>query len=240
MQLNPEETTQLLYEALKAYDTEINDLLLSALGIAIKAWTGQNKAALMLESHGRQNDDIKLEVDRTIGWFTSMYPILLTTDDDLGSSILSTKEMLRQIPNHGCGYSVLKYSRNIPLLHDNLNISFNYLGHLNETTTSKQIFTLSSKSCGSDFALENQLPNSMVISGKTSQGCLSFSVFYQDIWTADAMEEFLACYKDALIQVTKHCLGQEQEAVRTNLDFGLNDMQLGEIANLNKLINNIQ
>lgn len=240
IELSEEETTQLLYEAPKAYDTEINDLLLSALSMAIKAWTGQDKTALMLESHGRQNDQIKLEIGRTVGWFTNMYPIILTADDALKTCIINTKEMLLQIPNHGCGYSVLRQCPDIGLSKTNLNISFNYLGNLNETTTGKQAFTLSSHSCGSDFAVDNQLPNSMVISGKTYQGSLSFTVYYQDTWTANAMRQFLAHYKDALIQVTRHCLGAEQENVRTNLDFELADMQLGEIANLNELINNIQ
>ena len=70
----------------------------------------------------------KFDISRTVGWFTSMYPVRLAVDDEIGSSIKCIKESLRQIPNNGIGYGALiGYDINqFP------KISFNYLGQFNK------------------------------------------------------------------------------------------------------------
>jgi non-ribosomal peptide synthetase component F len=71
-----EETSKLLKEAYRAYNTEIYDLLLAALGLAIKDWTSGGKILINLEGHGRENIIEDVDITRTIGWFTLMYPVV--------------------------------------------------------------------------------------------------------------------------------------------------------------------
>ena len=99
--LSEEETRSLLTEVHEAYHTEINDILLTALGLTLKEWTGEDRHFIHLEGHGREDILPAVNVSRTIGWFTSMYPVLLDLShaEDLSYQIKLLKEELRHIPN---------------------------------------------------------------------------------------------------------------------------------------------
>ena len=75
--LDVEETRTLLSELPAVYHTQINDLLLTALAQSLKAWTGERRVLVDLEGHGREALFEDLDVSRTVGWFTSLYPLLL-------------------------------------------------------------------------------------------------------------------------------------------------------------------
>ncbi|WP_235604088.1 condensation domain-containing protein, partial [Bacillus gaemokensis] len=100
VQWTASETEQLLKQANRAYNTEINDLLLTALGMAIHQWTGMEKIAVNLEGHGRESILSDLDITRTVGWFTSQYPVVLPIEagSDISHRIKDIKEGLRQIP----------------------------------------------------------------------------------------------------------------------------------------------
>uniref|UniRef100_UPI0021B523DC condensation domain-containing protein n=1 Tax=Paenibacillus xylanexedens TaxID=528191 RepID=UPI0021B523DC len=89
-----------------AYKTEMNDVLLAALGLAMQEWTGHETLAIHLEGHGREEVLDDVEVTRTVGWFTSIYPVVfdLKKAEGIGYWIKSFKEKLRRIPNKGVGY----------------------------------------------------------------------------------------------------------------------------------------
>nr|WP_054403824.1 non-ribosomal peptide synthetase [Paenibacillus solani] len=74
--LSETETKNLLTGTHHAYKTEINDVLLAALGLAIQEWTGHETLALHLEGHGREEVLDDVDVTRTVGWFTSIYPVV--------------------------------------------------------------------------------------------------------------------------------------------------------------------
>lgn len=80
---SPEETEQFLKEANRTYNTEVNDLLLTALGMAVHEWTGIERVGILLEGHGREPVVPELDITRTIGWFTSQYPVALEMDGEL-------------------------------------------------------------------------------------------------------------------------------------------------------------
>jgi len=109
--LSNEDTEKLLKNVNKAYNTEINDILLTALGLTIKEWTGEDKVLVNLEGHGREEIVEEIDVSRTVGWFTSVYPVILDMRKakDIAYEIKSVKENLRHIPNKGVGYGILKY-----------------------------------------------------------------------------------------------------------------------------------
>ena len=60
-----------------AYRTRIQDLLLTALVEALAPWTGERRAWLDLEGHGREERFADLDLSRTVGWFTTIYPVVL-------------------------------------------------------------------------------------------------------------------------------------------------------------------
>ncbi|EDN72185.1 non-ribosomal peptide synthetase [Beggiatoa sp. SS] len=75
-------TQALLNETSAAYNTQINDILLAALALTLKEWTGNTQCVIDLETHGRANLFKEIDLSRTVGWFTSIYPINLTLQVD--------------------------------------------------------------------------------------------------------------------------------------------------------------
>ena len=138
MTLDAERTRQLLQQAPAAYRTQVNDLLLTALARVLCRWSGQPSALVQLEGHGREALFDEIDLTRTVGWFTSAYPLRLTPLQveeaaGQGASIKAIKEQLRAVPHKGLGYGVLRYLADescrealaaLPLAP----VTFNYLG----------------------------------------------------------------------------------------------------------------
>ncbi len=104
-ELDEEDTVRLLRDGHRAYHTQVNDLLLTALGETLKTLTGEPSHWVTLEGHGREEIAADLDISRTMGWFTSLYPVKLTVEAaaGLGANIKQIKEGLRAIPNKGLG-----------------------------------------------------------------------------------------------------------------------------------------
>jgi non-ribosomal peptide synthase protein (TIGR01720 family) len=130
--LSAAETEALLREVPRAYQTQINNVLLTALAKAFSRWTGNPHLLINLVGHGRGYQIEEMDVSRTVGWFTSTFPVLLDVSGagDIETSLKNVKEQLQKIPHQGIGYGVLRY-----LTGENLfssipepEIQFNYLG----------------------------------------------------------------------------------------------------------------
>lgn len=99
--LDAEATRRLLQEAPAAYRTQVIDLLLTALARVVCNWSGHESLLLQLEGHGREELGGELDLSRTVGWFTSLYPVHLHPAVEPGAAIKSVKEQLRSIPDRG-------------------------------------------------------------------------------------------------------------------------------------------
>ncbi|CAF0728063.1 unnamed protein product [Adineta steineri] len=114
-----------IWDCPRAYGAHINVLLLTAVGYALKQITETRMNYVTLEGHGREDiDGGNVDISRTVGWFTTMYPVLLEIDDDLVSSIGNVKVHLMEVPNKGIGYGPIIGYKNQELPR----VSFNYLG----------------------------------------------------------------------------------------------------------------
>jgi len=208
-------TRALQQQSNQAYHTEINDLLLSALAIALSECSNECVSFVTLEGHGRENLDNDIDLSRTIGWFTSMYPIKLQASDNLSMLIKQTKEMLRGIPDKGLGFGALLYARALYADDESLdgrekirfsqpNISFNYLGVLNSLhETDGNSWQLTNVSSGLSMGRKNEDINLLTINGMIIDGVLQFN-FYGRL--ADAkMEKLVEGFKTALEKIVQHC-----------------------------------
>ncbi|HWF88403.1 MAG TPA: amino acid adenylation domain-containing protein, partial [Pyrinomonadaceae bacterium] len=79
--LNTEETRELLQALPVAYRTQINEVLLTALVRALTAWTRADSLLIDLEGHGREDILEGVDVSRTVGWFTTIFPVVLDCKD---------------------------------------------------------------------------------------------------------------------------------------------------------------
>ncbi|MBN0357508.1 hypothetical protein JTM63_33740, partial [Pseudomonas aeruginosa] len=131
--LEREWTRRLLQQAPAAYRTQINDLLLTALARVVCRWSGEAEVLVRLEGHGREDLFEDIDLSRTVGWFTSLYPVRLSPRQNLADSVKAIKEQLRAIPSRGIGYGLLRYlgsaeaRRTLETLPEG-EIVFNYLG----------------------------------------------------------------------------------------------------------------
>ena len=150
--LDEEHTQNMLQKARGAYEAEINDVLLSALLQAFTGWTGEPTVLVDLEGHGREELFENLDVSRTVGWFTSLYPVQLCLCEchEPGGILISVKEQLRRIPNHGIGYGIWRYLNKEAAVHEvpEPQVSFNYLGQFTHSIAANTGFELVSEDIG--------------------------------------------------------------------------------------------
>lgn len=132
-----------------SFHASISEVLLTGLALAYAQWrrqriAGTDSAVLIdIESHGRQAIRPHAELDRTVGWFTSVHPVRLEPGSiswdevragsaGLGEVIKCVKEQLRDIPEDGIGFGLLRYlnPETAPELgrFDGPRLAFNYLG----------------------------------------------------------------------------------------------------------------
>ncbi len=138
--LGGEETESLLRKVPEVYRTQINDVLLTAYAQATAAWTGSPIALVDLEGHGREELFGDIDLTRTVGWFTAMYPVVIELAPELGPGAIlrSVKEQIRAIPGRGLGYGLLRWMRGDDPRAAELaampaaEVSFNYLGQVDQ------------------------------------------------------------------------------------------------------------
>ncbi len=139
VELGRRETRALLQDAPEVYRTQVNDLLLAALARAFAAWTGERTLLVELEGHGREEVFPGVDLSRTVGWFTTLFPVALTLPPGAGpkESIQAVKETLRAVPRRGLGYGLLRDRLSIP----EPQVSFNYLGRFGAPAGDTGAFT---------------------------------------------------------------------------------------------------
>ncbi|WP_164779829.1 condensation domain-containing protein, partial [Paenibacillus kobensis] len=235
LELEKESTRQLLFEAGKAYGTEINDLLLSALGMAVQQWTGQHYVAVDMEGHGREELHKAVKMDRTVGWFTSIYPIVLQGSKDPEETIINTKEMLRRIPNHGIGYGVAKYLGEDQWPDTEADLCFNYLGHMDHELGVAERITASNLSCGSSIADDNMPKQGITMDGSVSGGKLRFAIAYnKGRYSEESIEQFCQYYVQSINTIVQHCVSQKV-VIKTASDFGAPNMNVSDFKQLTQM-----
>ena len=109
--LDAECTDALLRELPALYRCEITELFLVALATAVREWSGQPSLLVDLEGHGREDLFDDVDLSRTVGWFTSMYPVRIAADPSLPAEerVATARRQLRAVSFHGVGYGVLRY-----------------------------------------------------------------------------------------------------------------------------------
>ncbi|NOQ24319.1 MAG: amino acid adenylation domain-containing protein, partial [Bacteroidales bacterium] len=234
-------TTDLLNNTNEIYGTEINDILLCGLGYGVKKTLGNEKVFISLEGHGREDILPDLDISRTIGWFTTVYPVLLDMKhiDDLSLQIRSVKEKLRQIPNKGIGFGILKYLTP-PELKDDVNydiepqIEFNYLGQFDSDVEQMSLFKIAKESGGNPISPNRKNNSDFSIGGMIAGGKLSVNITYKKkYYSEELIDNLLENYKKSLLEILNHCT-KHTEKVLTPSDFTYQDLSIKELDKLVK------
>jgi non-ribosomal peptide synthase protein (TIGR01720 family) len=227
LKLDPVQTQLLLQEVPRVYNTEINDILLCALALTLCEWSSEEKIVIGMEGHGRENISDNIDTSRTVGWFTSVYPVLLelTPDRNLSDAIKSVKEQLRRVPDKGIGYGVMKYiNRNEKLREKSgWDIVFNYLGQLDNVVSSGKWFSGAGESKGKSFNEEHPVSELLSVNGMVQGGELFLNWSYSSLhFEKDTIIKLVELYQTNLESLIRHCMDQHKSgSVNTPSDFGL-------------------
>gem|GEM_PF-1294727 len=134
VRLDAATTRSLLRDALRPYNLATQDILLTALVQAVARWTGEAALWVDLEGHGREDLFPDVDLSRTVGWFTALYPVRLAlpADDDPADALVAIKDQLRAVPRRGVGFGLLRYLHpdGPELAWPAPVIAFNYVGQL--------------------------------------------------------------------------------------------------------------
>jgi amino acid adenylation domain-containing protein/non-ribosomal peptide synthase protein (TIGR01720 family) len=227
--LTPEETGALLRDVPPVYRTEINDVLLTALAQAFQAWSGAPSLLIELEGHGREDLFDDVDVSRTVGWFTSAYPVRLdlTKAAGLGAALMAIKEQLRGIPQRGIGYGLLRYLSADPAISAQLRdqpraeVSFNYLGQFDQTAEASSTFGPAAEARGPDRSPQGLRDCVLGINGSVIGGRLQMEWSYSANLHRQATVERLAQeFIAALRNLITHCQSPDAGGY-TPSDFNL-------------------
>jgi len=222
--LSETQTRALLKEVPRAYQTHINDVLLAALALTVFDWTGNSGLYLDLEGHGREELFEGLNISRTIGWYTTVFPLILRIENrfDLGGVVKSVKEQLRRIPNHGINWGILRYLRNrygtgidetqlqtinqVP----QPQLLFNYLGQTGNNRIENSGWKPAEESCGMLSSPYNTRTHQVEINGICEENRLKMTwTFSQRLYLPRTIQELAEQYIENLETLIIHCQSPE-------------------------------
>ena len=149
-ELDAATTTALLSRAPRAYATRVHDLLLAALGRVLgRAWE-RTSVLIAIEGHGREDVFDDVDLSRTVGWFSTLYPVRLAADptDDRGHTIRATRDLLRQVPGNGLGFGLLRRTNAALAAAPDPRVTFNYLGQFDQAFAGQQLFRVAPETSG--------------------------------------------------------------------------------------------
>ncbi|BCE03391.1 amino acid adenylation domain-containing protein [Marinicellulosiphila megalodicopiae] len=217
IQLNEVDTQLLLNNTSKSYQTNISDLLLSALYLALNQTSGDSVFRIDLEGHGREDLNQELNLGETVGWFTTVYPFLMKLDpaddvNNIGNIIKSIKQNIRTIPNNGIGFSALNtYAESISTNNATQSeILFNYLGQFDQVLSKSETFTLATESTGAEQSENRQRNHPLAFNGYVSAGSLKFSLTYnRAAYSKQTMLKLIDSFKSSIVQIIRHCQNNE-------------------------------
>ncbi|MCP5048322.1 MAG: AMP-binding protein, partial [bacterium] len=239
--LGKEETEQLLTGVNQAFGTEINDILLTALGLGVRETFGHRHLLIAQEGHGREDILIGAEIDisRTIGWFTTVYPVLtdFSYAGDIARQVKEVKEELRRVPHKGIGYGILKYLTPPEYKQEidfqlNPQISFNYLGQF-DAEVGEMSFQMARESPGKMDA-NPQRGYQLEVSGMISAKRLKMTVTYnKKQFKPGTIQSLTDHFKAGLQQVIGFCFLREARQL-TPSDLTYNKLSIETLDRLQR------
>ncbi|WDD36594.1 amino acid adenylation domain-containing protein (plasmid) [Nostoc sp. UHCC 0926] len=223
--LSEEETQSLLREIPAAYQTQINDILLTALVQAFEQWMGKRTAKesrkhlllVDLEGHGREEIFEDVDLSRTVGWFTTIFPVLLDIEENSSSTetLEMVKKQLRSIPNRGIGYGVLRYlsdetAKPLKLHLPKAEIRLNYLGQSDQVFSGSALFAPAQESSGESRSLRGNRSYlidmiAIIAGGQLRLDCIYSKAVHHRVTIESLVESFTA----ALRELINHCKSLE-------------------------------
>ncbi|MFD7712521.1 amino acid adenylation domain-containing protein [Streptomyces sp. NPDC059786] len=223
--LDGDDTRRLLQDVPEAYRTRVNDVLLCALGRVLARWTGRDRVTVALEGHGREELFGDVDLSRTVGWFTSVFPVALDVpaDADTGTALKSVKESLRAVPKGGLGYGALRHlhpdgDRGLPGLPQ---VGFNYLGRQDRKPAADGLVRAPYDGLAGGMDRTAERPHLLDVLGRVTGERLEFTWSYsREVHRHETVARLADALAGELRRIVRHC-AEPGAGGRTPSDFPL-------------------
>ncbi|WP_040497267.1 condensation domain-containing protein, partial [Fulvivirga imtechensis] len=229
-QLSRAYTEKLLSKVNGVFHTQINDILLSGLLLSVHHQFGSGSLRVDMEGHGREEVLEGLDVSRTVGWFTSFYPVVLdvSAGEELSYLIKSVKESLRQIPNKGVDYLMGMYLDSAIAVKEHSLISFNYLGQF-DSDTEGRVYSISGEGRGFEVSPLESREHDWDITGMIAGGQLELGLSYSEKqYEGSTIRSLMSTYEESLKLLIAYCLSYEKQEL-TPSDLTYNKLSIDQL-----------
>lgn len=244
--LTAEETEALLHQVPSAYRTQVHETLLAALAMTLTDWTGFRRWRVDLEGHGRADLDERYDLSRTVGWFTTLYPVQIRAiaPEDPRQMLIDTKELLRAVPDGGLGYGLLRWLHPDAAVRQSLAdtprepaaICFNYLGQFDQSLPPGALFRLADEDAGPLYDAENPRRHIIELLSHIHGGQLHVQWVYSGQQYEQAtIEKVAADHLAAVRKLIAHCQAPDAGSF-TPSDFPLAELDAEDLESLSALL----
>ncbi len=212
--MNAEETQALLQEIPSVYRTNTQEVLLTALAQAFAQWTGVNSLLVDLEGNGREVTIDNVDISRTVGWFTTIYPVLLDLENanNPGDALKIVKEQLRCISNEGINLGVLRYLSEDAAVTEKIRslpqaeVIFLYLGQFSKSLSQSSLFKATREFSGSDRNPQGIRSHLLEVTGSITEGQLRVDWKYSlNVHRRETVKELSHSFVQVLRSLITHC-----------------------------------
>ncbi|MBB4607806.1 amino acid adenylation domain-containing protein/non-ribosomal peptide synthase protein (TIGR01720 family) [Xanthomonas arboricola] len=226
--LDPTRTRRLQQDCAAAYRTQINELLMAGVYLGLRAWSGASAFRVRMEGHGREDLFDGLDVTQTVGYFTGIYPLVISAaSDEVGEVIKAVKEQYREVPDHGIGFGIAHQLGNDPELVEAAgrlgppDLEFNYLGQFDQVINEETAFQAAPEGVGDKVSPRRRRVRRIGLTGRVFGGELTLVLDYS---RAQYRDETAQALIEAIVQgldrVIDHC-STPGAGTRTPSDFPL-------------------
>lgn len=219
--LYKEVSEKLINEANNAYGTRPNEIVLTALGLAAAKIAG-GAVGIVVESHGRTEIHRTIAVERTVGWFTSCYPVVINNKENISDEIIGVKETLRRMPGNGIDYLLLSQG-----FHENTDIVFNF--YQNKINPEKGLSLVAFNSDTSVF------PGKIIVDCVIKDNILEVKIFVPKCKYRKLISEELGIEFERQLESIAEVCTSTDKVTKTCSDFSdyeLEESELNEIKEL--------
>ena len=186
--LDERETDDLLHRVSQVLHAHVSEILVSALARTMVRWTGSDSVMLDLEGHGRESLFDDVDLSRTVGWFTSVFPVRLHVDAgaDPLATLRSVRRQLQAVPQAGIGFGLLRYLSHDKQIQDHMRsfpaaqVCWNYLGQYDHVLPADALFQLERAGYERDRSGECMRSHVLNLNACIVQGQLSVEWAYSE------------------------------------------------------------
>ncbi|MBS4535093.1 hypothetical protein GOQ29_05595, partial [Clostridium sp. D2Q-14] len=221
-----EKCTRMMKEYQEIFGLQTDEFFIMALSIALNKWKDISSYALEIETHGREELYKDININRTVGWFTNLFPLVLNNSSNINDVAMEVRRKFLKIPNKGMTYGILKYLNGNRSLNMHADLGFNFLGDTSIENNNLKGIRYCNEFNQFDINIKNVLFHPLTVNGAYVENKVIFTNYYDSLFVSkEDIEEFEDCFVEALNDL---------------YDFAYSDLMFKEPVNIVEEVSDIE